>query len=173
MTESFFGKYLRNRFFVTEIRRVVRLMKNIRIGKGFKKGFTLVELLIVIIIIAVLAAIAIPKFANSSLRSKEAALRGNLRLTRDAIDLFRADTGALPATAADLAVTTAPTGGLDATGGAKTIAATDWRGPYLQAVPADPTNAGALGYVTTGATTGKVSANNSGTASDGTSYTTW
>lgn len=148
-------------------------MKFIRLGKDMKKGFTLVELLIVIIIIAVLAAIAIPKFANSSLRSKEAALRGNLRMTRDAIDLFRADTGVLPAVAADLAVTTAPANGLDATGGSKAITAADWRGPYLQALPADPTNAGALGYVTTGATTGKVSANNTGTASDGTSYTTW
>jgi general secretion pathway protein G len=148
-------------------------MNNIRLGKVWNKGFTLVELLIVIIIIAVLAAIAIPKFANSSLRSKESALRSNLRLTRDAIDLFRADTGALPAVTADLSVTTAPTGGLDATGGAKTIAAADWRGPYLQAVPSDPTNAGALGYTTTGATTGKVTANNTGTASDGTQYSTW
>jgi prepilin-type N-terminal cleavage/methylation domain-containing protein len=34
------------------------------------KGFTLVELLIVIILIAVLAAIAIPRFSDSSLRSK-------------------------------------------------------------------------------------------------------
>lgn len=145
-------------------------MKNFRLGK---KGFTLVELLIVIIIIAVLAAIAIPKFSNSSLRSKESALRGNLRLTRDAVDLFKADTGALPAVTADLAVTTAPASGLDATGGTKAIAAADWRGPYLQVVPLDPTDAGALGYVTTGATTGKVSAHNTGNALDGTAYSTW
>jgi general secretion pathway protein G len=167
------GKYLRIPFWYAEITYVERLMKNIRLGKVWNKGFTLVELLIVIIIIAVLAAIAIPKFANSSLRSKESALRSNLRLTRDAIDLFRADTGSLPAVVADLSVTTAPASGLDATGGAKAIASTDWRGPYLQALPNDPTNAGALGYVTTGATTGKVSANNTGTASDGTAYSTW
>ena len=58
-------------------------MKNIRFRKVWNKGFTLVELLIVIIIIAVLAAIAIPKFANSSLRSKESALRSNLKISRD------------------------------------------------------------------------------------------
>ncbi|MEI8282524.1 MAG: prepilin-type N-terminal cleavage/methylation domain-containing protein [Armatimonadota bacterium] len=145
-------------------------MKNLRIGN---KGFTLVELLIVIIIIAVLAAIAIPKFANSSLRSKESALRGNLRLTRDAIDLFKADTGAFPTVLADLAVTTAPANGIDSTGTSKAIAATDWRGPYLQAVSPDPTNAGALGYTVSGANTGKVTANNTGTATDGTLYSTW
>ena len=144
-------------------------MKNFRLSKGF----TLVELLIVIIIIAVLAAIAIPKFANSSLRSKESALRSNLRLTRDAIDLFKADTGTYPAVASDLAVTTAPATGLDSVGTSKPITATDWRGPYLAALPTDPTNLGALNYVITGATTGKLSANNTGTASDGTLYSTW
>jgi type II secretion system protein G len=148
-------------------------MKNIRPGKVWNKGFTLVELLIVIIIIAVLAAIAIPKFANSSLRSKESALRSNLKISRDAIDIFRTDTGAFPAAMADLAVTAAPASGLDATGGVKAITATDWRGPYVQAVPNDPTNSGTLGYVTTGATTGKVTASNPGNALDGTAYSTW
>ena len=157
----------------TDINCVERLMKNIRFSKVWNKGFTLVELLIVIIIIAVLAAIAIPKFANSSLRSKESALRGNLRLSRDATDLFKNDTGAYPAVMSDLSVTTAPATGLDSTGGSKAITGADWRGPYLQALPADPTDAGALGYVTTGATTGKISAHNTGTATDGSSYTTW
>ena len=148
-------------------------MKNIRLGKVWNKGFTLVELLIVIIIIAVLAAIAIPKFANSSTRSKESALRSNLKIARDAIDIFRTDTGVFPSTLADLAVTTAPANGLDATGGSKVITGTDWRGPYVQAVPNDATDAGAFGYVTTGATTGKVTAHNTGNGTDGTAYSTW
>ena len=148
-------------------------MKNIRFRKVWNKGFTLVELLIVIIIIAVLAAIAIPKFANSSLRSKESALRSNLKISRDSIDIFRTDTGVYPAAMSDLSATSAPASGLDATGGVKSITATDWRGPYLQAVPNDPTDGGALGYTTTGATTGKVTAHNSGNAIDGTAYSTW
>src|SRR3989442_1565277 len=93
---------------------------------SFIKAFTLVELLIVIIIIAVLAAIAIPKFADSSKRSKEAALKADLKLYRNAIELFKADTGAYPATVADLAATSAPANGVDtSTGSSKAITSTD------------------------------------------------
>ncbi|MCL6624610.1 MAG: prepilin-type N-terminal cleavage/methylation domain-containing protein, partial [Fimbriimonadales bacterium] len=69
----------------------------LRIRQSLKKGFTLVELLIVIIIIAILAAIVVPKFADSGLRSKEAALKSNLKLLRNAVELFKADTAACPA----------------------------------------------------------------------------
>lgn len=61
-----------------------------------KKGFTLVELLIVIIVIAVLAAIAVPKFARQSQLSREASLRQSLRIARLAVDRFNADTGHFP-----------------------------------------------------------------------------
>ncbi len=147
-------------------------MKNIRLGKVWKKGFTLVELLIVIIIIAVLAAIAIPKFSNSSLRSKESALRGNLKITRDAIDLFKADCGVYPAGLTDLATTSAPTAGLDSAGSSKSITATDWRGPYVQAVPKDIDGATDFTFSTASGSVGKINAA-SGTALDGTNYNTW
>ena len=132
------------------------------------RAFTLVELLIVIIIIAVLAAIAIPKFANSSTRSKEAALRADLKLYRNAIELFKADTGAYPATIADLAVTTAPANGVDSsTGSSKAINSSDWKGPYLQAVETDPVSGSAFTYSTTSPTVGAV------TSSAGSPYSTW
>ena len=139
--------------------------------RNIKKGFTLVELLIVIIIIAVLAAIAIPKFSNSSQRSKESSLRANLKLVRNAIDLFRADTGAFPATMAGLTAST--TSGLSAAAAACTIAATDWRGPYLQAIPVDPVSGSAMTYGTAAADVGTVKSSATGNGLDGTAYSTW
>ena len=139
--------------------------------RNIKKGFTLVELLIVIIIIAVLAAIAIPKFSNSSTRSKESSLRANLKLVRNAIDLFRADTGAFPANMAGL--TTSTTAGLSAAAAACTIAATDWRGPYLQAIPVDPVSGSAMTYGTAAADVGTVKSSATGNGLDGTAYSTW
>ena len=71
-------------------------------------GFTLVELLVVVVVLAVLAAIVLPKFMDSSTRSKESALKTDLKLMRNAVNLFFTDTGAYPATLADLAATSAP-----------------------------------------------------------------
>jgi len=99
------------------------------------RGFTLVELLIVIVILAVLAAIAIPRFMNSGSRSKEASLHGDLKLCRNAIQTFQNDTSAYPASISDLTATTAPTSGVDGTaGGSKAIAPSDFHGPYMVAI---------------------------------------
>ena len=138
--------------------------------RNIKKGFTLVELLIVIIIIAVLAAIAIPKFSNSSQRSKESSLRANLKLVRNAIDLFRADTGAFPATMAGLTAST--TSGLSAAAAACSFSGNVWRGPYLQAVPVDPVSGSALTYGTAAADVGTVKSSATGNGLDGTAYST-
>jgi prepilin-type N-terminal cleavage/methylation domain-containing protein len=55
-----------------------------------RRAFTLVELLIVIIIVAVLASIAIPKFTKQQRASKEATLRSTLRQLREAQQKFHA-----------------------------------------------------------------------------------
>lgn len=63
----------------------------IRIGRqAAQKGFTLVELLIVAIILAVLAAIVIPQFSSSTTDAKESALDADLNVMRSAIELYRA-----------------------------------------------------------------------------------
>ncbi|GAA4030762.1 type II secretion system protein [Actimicrobium antarcticum] len=61
-----------------------------------RRGFTLIELLVVLAIIAVLATLAMPKYFQSIDTAKEAVLLENLRLTRDTIDKFYADTGSYP-----------------------------------------------------------------------------
>src|SRR5438128_2208020 len=135
-------------------------MKKISLHK--LRAFTLVELLIVIIIIAVLAAIAIPKFANSGSRSKEASLKSDLKLYRNALELYHNDCSAWPTTLADLAVASAPANGLDDTGGTKAIVAADWKGPYVQSIENDPVSGNALTYTVTGASTGKLASSATG-----------
>lgn len=131
------------------------------------------ELLIVIIVIAVLAAIALPRFINSGLRSKEASLKSDLKLYRNAIQTFSNDTGAYPATIADLSAAAAPANGLDSAGSSKSIVATDWKGPYIDAIVTDPVSGAAFTYATTSPNVGKVTSSASGNATDGTAYSGW
>jgi general secretion pathway protein G len=138
-----------------------------------RRAFTLVELLIVIIIIAVLAAVVVPKFVNSGLRSREAALKSDLKLLRNAVDLFKNDTGVYPASLNDLTVTTAPANGLDSTGATKAITASDYKGPYIESISKDAVGGGNLNYSTTSGSVGKVTSSATGNASDGTAYSTW
>lgn len=56
-----------------------------------KKGFTLIELMIVVAIIGILAAIAIPKFANMVRKSQEGQTKGNLGALRSALSIYYAD----------------------------------------------------------------------------------
>jgi prepilin-type N-terminal cleavage/methylation domain-containing protein len=56
------------------------------------QGFTLIELMIVVAIIGILAAIAIPKFANLVVKSKESAVKGSLDSLRSAVSIYYSDT---------------------------------------------------------------------------------
>ena len=68
-----------------------------------KKGFTLIELMIVVAIIGILAAIAIPKFADLINKSKEGATKGSLSSVRSAIQVYYGDNeGWFPADVASL-----------------------------------------------------------------------
>lgn len=54
-----------------------------------EQGFTLVELLIVVIILGILAAVVIPQFNSAASESKESALMSNLATVRQAIEMFK------------------------------------------------------------------------------------
>ena len=60
-------------------------------------GFTLIELMVVMAIIALLLSIAAPRYFNHLDRAREAALRETLVVMRDSIDKFHGDTGRYPA----------------------------------------------------------------------------
>ncbi|MBK6716904.1 MAG: type II secretion system protein [Burkholderiales bacterium] len=61
-----------------------------------QRGFTLVELLIVVIIMAILAAIVIPQFSSATSDTKEAALDSNLAGLRNAVELYKAQHSVYP-----------------------------------------------------------------------------
>src|SRR5258707_8088106 len=65
-------------------------------------GFTLVELLVVMAIIATLLTLAVPRYFGSVEKSKEAVLKQNLATVRDSLDKYYADTGRYPDSLDDL-----------------------------------------------------------------------
>src|SRR6187200_1000630 len=69
-----------------------------RIRRGRERGFTLVELLVVISLISILAAMGLVQYKNSIIRTSEATLKTDLFRMRDAIDQYYADKGKYPAT---------------------------------------------------------------------------
>ncbi|ADO82319.1 type II secretion system protein [Ilyobacter polytropus] len=68
-----------------------------------KRGFTLIELMVVIAIIGLLAAIALPKFSDVTSQAKVASVQGNISTLRTSLGMFYATDGAYPtALSADL-----------------------------------------------------------------------
>jgi len=79
------------------------MARNIRTGRALRsKGFTLLELMIVLTIIAILVTMAIPMYQAMILSSKEAVLKNNLSEMRKAIDAYTADKKKAPQTLQDL-----------------------------------------------------------------------
>lgn len=67
-----------------------------------KKGFTLIELMVVMSVIATLLTIAVPRYFQHLDRAREASLRESLAVMRDAVDKYRGDTGTYPESLDDL-----------------------------------------------------------------------
>ena len=131
-----------------------------RIIRSFR-GFTLIELMIVISIILILIAIAVPAYQQSVIRAKEAVLRQDLKTMRDQIDNYTMDKEKAPQSLQDL---------VDA--------------GYLRSIPKDPFTGTSdtwqaessdtlqnLDQTEPGIT--DVHSGSSASGSDGTAYNTW
>ena len=92
-----------------------------------RAAFTLVEMLLVLVILATLAAIVIPKMAGRSQQAKVTAAASQISSIEMALDAFEVDNGYYPKTGALSELVDAPAN------------ATGWKGPYLKkGVPLDP-----------------------------------
>ena len=67
-----------------------------------KRGFTLVELMVVLTVIALLLSVVVPDYVGRMKRAEEAVLQENLTVMRDALDKHYADAGSYPGSLDDL-----------------------------------------------------------------------
>ena len=102
-----------------------------------KKAFTLVELLIVVSILGILAAVVVPEFGNHIQQAKESAAKDNLRILRNAIDHYALDNNDVPPGYKD----NDPSGSLRAP---KFISQLTTDGHYLSEIPENPFNNASL-----------------------------
>jgi general secretion pathway protein G len=103
--------------------------------RGSMSGFTLVEILIVVIILGILAAIVIPQFTDATENARKANLKNQLQTMRAAIQLYRVQhKDKTP----DLITTPwAPFVGKTDSDGNPSVNDRDW-GPYMQDKPTNP-----------------------------------
>ena len=66
--------------------------------RGYK-GFTLVELVVVLVILGVLVALAVPRFTASASKAKETTFCSNVRTIKSQLELYKMTTGSYPKTA--------------------------------------------------------------------------
>jgi general secretion pathway protein G len=94
-----------------------------------QRAFTLIELLLVLVILGILAAIVVPKFAGRTEQARITAAQTQISSFSTALDAFEVDNGYYPKGRNGLEdLVTQPRD------------AQNWRGPYLKDVPKDPWN---------------------------------
>ncbi len=134
---------------------MIALWNRIRRLPRRQRGFTLIELMIVVAIVGILAAIAIALYANVHARARLAKAQADVRAIASSITLYQTHMGAMPPNLAALNSPQTNSFGVTA-------------GPFLPATPAPPQGWAAYSYTSTTADTYTVS---SGSAADGATVT--
>ena len=100
-------------------------------SKSTQRGFTLIEIMVVVVIIGVLGAIVVPQFMSRPDQAKVTAARTDIQAISTALEMYRLDTFNYPSTQQGLeALVTRPTG---------TPLARNWNPQgYLKSLPVDP-----------------------------------
>ena len=102
-----------------------------RAAQRLQRGFTLIEIMVVVVIMGVLAALVVPKLLNRAGESKIAAAKVDIATVMQALKLYKLDNQRYPTTEQGLqALIEKPTGGPAANG---------WKaGGYVEKMPKDP-----------------------------------
>lgn len=130
-----------------------------------KRGFTVIELLVVLAAIALLLSVAAPRYLQHLDRAREVALRHDLQQLRDAIDKFYGDQARYPASLDELVtkryLRSVPVDPV-----------TERSDSWVLLAPANPTPTGGQGAGVAGAVF-DVRSGAKGTAQDGSAYASW
>ena len=141
-----------------------------------RAGFTVLELVLVLAVIVVLAAIAMPILLGAQRQARETKLRATLTELRSAVQRYGADCGGSPWQLDDISAVEPPRWSLSYLDGSRQpVARDDFQGPYLLTpngeLPEDPITGAADWRYTR--SSGRVRSNARGRGLDGTRYRDW